>query len=162
MTANIDAVHVHFFQWAIDKMVADIRDMGTELSGIEAALDEENPIVVREYLSANDEERPIFEMMLREYKANTVLRARSSWYDWKTSIMERIRPDVRAIRDEMAADAERFRAQLGVSAKLLPDLRSRHEQLKVELASHRAAVEKIEACDRDELKELKAGVAEQK
>jgi len=161
VAANVEAVYVNFFQWAIDKMQADIADMGTELGEIEAKLDEDNPIVVREYLSAGEDERGIFEMMLREYKTNTMHCARSNWYDWKRSIMERIRPDIQQIRDEMAADAERYKAQLEASTKLLPDLRARHEALKAELAAQRAAVERIEACDQDELRELKEGVAEQ-
>lgn len=162
VAANVESVYVHFFQWAIDKMVTDIKDLQEELSSTEKVLDENNPIVVREYLSATDEDRSLFQMMLREYKANTVLRARSYWYDWKRSIMEKISPDVQSIRDEMAADAERYRSQLEITSKLVPDLRARHEALKAELAQHRAAVAEIEQCDQEELKELKAGVVEQK
>lgn len=160
--AHIEGILFNMFNWAIQKMRADIDAGKEELASTEAICDAENPAVVRDYLSANDEERHLFEFTLREFKANTQLRARSQWYDWKQSLMERILPDFREIVEEMKSDAARHAASKEVSDTLLPDLRARKAELEAELAKHRAQVAEIAACDPEELADLKAAVVEQK
>ncbi|KAL1412464.1 hypothetical protein Q8F55_000209 [Vanrija albida] len=159
--AHIEGILLNMFNWAIQKMRADIDAGKEELASTEAICDAENPAVVREYLSANDEDRQLFEFTLREFKANTQLRARSQWYDWKQSLMERIIPDFKEIVEEMKSDAARHAASKEVSDSLLPDLRARKAELEAELAKHRAQVAEIAACDPEELADLKAAVVEQ-
>lgn len=159
--ANTEAIFVNMYNWAIEKMKSDIAAGQEELDTTEKLCNEENPVVIREYLAANAEDRKLFESTLLEFKINTTGRARSQWYDWKLSLMEKIMPDVREIRDEMAADAARHAQDDASASTLLPDLRRRHDEIKSELARHRAAVVEIEKCDQDELRELKAAVVEQ-
>ena len=57
----------------------------------------DNPPVIREYLTASEEDRAIFEVLLKTYKTNTVLKAKEAWYEWKRGFLEMVRPDVEAI-----------------------------------------------------------------
>ena len=61
----------------------------------------DNPPVIREYLTASEEDRGIFEVLLKTYKTNTVLKAKQAWYEWKREFLEMVRPDVEAILGDM-------------------------------------------------------------
>jgi hypothetical protein len=63
--------------------------------------DSHNPPVITEYLAATDHERIEFERIFRALKINTQLQARGRWYEWKRGLMEKIRPDVEGILDEV-------------------------------------------------------------
>lgn len=75
-------------------MKEDIDSVQKDLVATEEVCALENPSVIREYLSASDEDKQLFEMTFKAFKTNTQLVARGEWYDWKMGLMERIRPVV--------------------------------------------------------------------
>lgn len=75
-------------------MHSDITTGLAELAQTEADCSAHNPPVIREYLSASDEDKQLFEMTFKAYKSNTQLKARERWYGWKMGLMERVREDV--------------------------------------------------------------------
>ncbi len=75
-----------------------------------------NPPVIKEYLSASDEDKLLFEMTFKAFKTNTQLKARERWYDWKMGVMEKIRPDVEEMLDGMREVGTSFP---GVSASCM-------------------------------------------
>jgi kinetochore protein Spc7/SPC105 len=75
-------------------MKDDIREGQAQLAATELDCSVHNPPVVREYLSASDEDRQLFEMTFKAFKTNTQLKARERWYDWKMGLIERVGPDV--------------------------------------------------------------------
>ena len=75
-------------------MRVDIQEGQADLLAQEEITSLHNPIVIREYLAATDDEKQIFEMTFKNFKTNTHLKARERWYDWKTSLVEKMRPDV--------------------------------------------------------------------
>lgn len=82
-------------------MKADISDSAAALAQTETDCSVHNPPVIREYLSAGDDEKKIFEMTFKAFKTNTQLRARERWYDWKMDLMARVRPDVEEVLEAM-------------------------------------------------------------
>ncbi len=48
-----------------------------------------------------------------------------------------------------------------MASEILPSLRERFSVLQLELAQEKEAVAEIAKCDQEELKDLKAGIAEQ-
>ena len=75
-------------------MKDDIKESQAQLQATEEDCDTHNPPVIREYLSATDDDKQLFEMTFKAFKTNTQLKARERWYDWKQGLMERVRPDV--------------------------------------------------------------------
>ncbi|KAL7420888.1 hypothetical protein Q5752_004842 [Cryptotrichosporon argae] len=159
--AQVHNVFLNMYNWASDKMKNDLRLGADELADTEARCSAENPPVVREYLAAPDEDRPLFEMTFKTFKTNTMLQARERWYDWKMSLMERISPDVRELREGMELDRDRVAAEMDEVDTLLPKFQERMVALKAELERERAAVREITACDQAELADYKAAIAEQ-
>lgn len=82
-------------------MKADIDSGQSDLASTESLCSMNNPPVIQEYLSASDEDKQLFEMTFKAFKANTQLKAKGRWYDWKMGLMEKILPDVREIHDGM-------------------------------------------------------------
>lgn len=60
-----------------------------------------NPMVIRHYLAATDEEKVLFEGTFKAFKTHTGLRAKERWYEWKHEIIERLRPDVENLLADM-------------------------------------------------------------
>ena len=75
-------------------MKDDIKQGQADLLATEDSCTLDNPPVIREYLSASEEDRQLFEMTFKAFKTNTQLKAREGWYDWKMSLMGKVRPDV--------------------------------------------------------------------
>lgn len=75
-------------------MKEDITQGLAEIAETEAMFSQENPPGIQDYLCAQDEERVHFEQLFKEYKTNTHLNAKTRWYDWKQSVVARIKPDV--------------------------------------------------------------------
>lgn len=75
-------------------MKHDIASGQHDLDATEQECDAENPSVIREYLSASDDDKQLFEMTFKAFKTNTQLKAKEMWYDWKLSLIERMRPEV--------------------------------------------------------------------
>jgi hypothetical protein len=86
---------------ATSKVRSDIVQCQSELTYNEQIYDKMNPPVVTEYLAANDSDRMTFEKVFRSFKVSTELKARANWYDWKFGMMEKVRPDVEEVLDEM-------------------------------------------------------------
>lgn len=68
---------------------------------LERARSLHNPLVIRHYLAATDEEKVLFEDTFKAFKTNTSLKAKERWYEWKHQIIERLRPDVEALLEDM-------------------------------------------------------------
>ena len=79
---------------AANKMREDISSGQSDLAATEQDCDLDNPPVIREYLSASDEDKQLFEMTFKAFKTNTQLKAREKWYDWKTELMGSVMPHV--------------------------------------------------------------------
>jgi kinetochore protein Spc7/SPC105 len=82
-------------------MKADITESATQLAQTETDCSVHNPPVIKEYLSAGDDEKKIFELTFKAFKTNTQLKARERWYNWKMDLMARVRPDVEEVFGQM-------------------------------------------------------------
>ena len=82
-------------------MRGDILAGNAEIQATEVDCGTRNPPVIREYLSATDEDRRLFEMTFKAYRHSGQLRARERWYGWKKMTMEQVALDVRAMVDKM-------------------------------------------------------------
>ena len=78
-------------------MKDDISSGQSDLTATENLYDLNNPPVIREYLSASDEDKQLFEMTFKAFKTNTQLKAKESWYVWKMDLLGLVRPDVKEI-----------------------------------------------------------------
>lgn len=63
--------------------------------------------------------------------------------------------------DILLQDAEIIESRRAVASDILPSLRERFSALQLELAQEKEAVAEIVKCNQEELKDLKAGIAEQ-
>ena len=78
-------------------MRADISASTSEISSIEADCAIFNPPVIREYLGATDDDKQLFEMTFKQYRANQQLIARGRFYAWKLDMLTRVGPDVEGV-----------------------------------------------------------------
>lgn len=105
--AQVMSVFHHMYSWVRDqqsgtytdpqassKMKEDITQGLAEIAETESLFSQVNPPGIQDYLCAQDEEKVHFEQLFKEYKTNTHLNAKTRWYDWKQSVVERIKPDV--------------------------------------------------------------------
>lgn len=86
---------------AANRMKIDMSESAAQLAQTEVDCSVHNPPVIKEYLSAGDDEKKIFELTFKAFKTNTQLKARERWYDWKMDLMQRVRPDVEEVLDSM-------------------------------------------------------------
>ena len=162
---------------ANSKISEEIQGSLAVLEDQERVCAEDMPIVMREYLTAPEEDRVVFEQTFQAYKAFTVLQAKERWYEWKKDLVDKTRPDVEALlvgmkevcplvcRIEAKADrqdAARLDELDQQAEALLPDLNARLLALQEELEKERAVVKEIADCDQDELAGLKEAIAEQR
>jgi hypothetical protein len=82
-------------------MKRDILATAADLQATEDDCSKHNPPVIREYLSASDEDRPLFEVTFKGFKAITQLKAKARWYSWRIDLMQRLQPDVEAVWEGM-------------------------------------------------------------
>ena len=110
--AQIQSVFLNMYTWvrpendrrgrlifgkAAKKMKDDITSGQSDLTATESLYDLNNPPVIREYLSASDEDKQLFEMTFKAFKTNTQLKAKESWYVWKMELLGLVRPDIKEI-----------------------------------------------------------------
>lgn len=92
-------------------MKRDILATAADLQATEDDCSKHNPPVIRDYLSASDEDRPLFEMTFKGFKAITQLKAKARWYGWRIDLMQRLKPDVEAVWEGMKEVSHVTRAQ---------------------------------------------------
>lgn len=157
-------------------MREDIQLVRAQLLAEEEECDARNPPVIKEYLASTDEIKALFEMTFKSFKTNTQLKTRGRWYDWKTGLFERVRPEIENVwrgvqevrrkgRSGRIAltppqDSEHLKALETVADALLPQLESRHAALQAELIKERELARELEKCNQDDLLNLRQGVAE--
>lgn len=159
--AVISTAQYNMYNWGCNQMRKDIETGQKELEQYDIDISEDNPPVVREYLAASDEDKGFFELTIKNLKTNAHLVAREKWYDWRQSIVNQLKPAVNQYLENLKEDHFRIQALRTKTAEVLPKLREQYERLQEELANERIEVAKVEECDAEELKELKAGIAEQ-
>ena len=80
---------------------SEITDCQSELTYNEKSYDQFNPAVITEYLTSNEHDRIQFEEYFKNLRIHTDLKAREVWYDWKMGMMDRVRPDVEEVLNEI-------------------------------------------------------------
>ena len=87
---------------------------------------------------------------------------RREWYDFRSSMFDALcesyARNLSGLQDDLAIATE-TRERLEDN---LPDLRARAEELKLQLEKERARQTLLEGSDKEHLKELREGIAEQK
>ena len=161
-------------------MKDDITSGQADLHETDSLCSIDNPPVIREYLSASEEDKGLFEMTFKAFKTNTQLKAKERWYDWKMSLMERVRPDVAELLEGMREvsemsicvtmycdgadekqDSRRLDEMEVQVSTVVPELHARYAALEKELERERGIVAEVASCDQAELADYKAAIAEQ-
>jgi kinetochore protein Spc7/SPC105 len=86
---------------ATTRIRSEITDCQSELTYNEKSYDQFNPLVITEYLTSPENDRIQFEDYFRNLRIHTDLKAREEWYDWKMGMMDRVRPDVEEVLNEV-------------------------------------------------------------
>ncbi|WVF67854.1 hypothetical protein IAT40_002615 [Kwoniella sp. CBS 6097] len=159
--AQINSYFINMYTWATNKLRDDIRSSSEMLADFEVQCVENQAPAIAEYLSANDDEKQLYEMAFKRFKTNTHLKAKGRWYDWRVQLLETVQPDVQNTLQGMQEDNDRLTALNNELASLNADLKARQAALQAELVKEREIVAEIAACDQSELVGYKEGIAEQ-
>ncbi|KAL6299649.1 Spc7 kinetochore protein-domain-containing protein [Sparassis latifolia] len=127
----------------------------------ERETEKDTPELFREFAAADESEKAMLVHQLKLIKANNYGTAKSQWYDWKTTWVNRLYDQAEQEFSHLESDAQVLADLMKEAQDILPALRGEYAQVMAELQQEQADISEIENSDQDFLNELKATIAEQ-
>ncbi|KZT55868.1 Spc7-domain-containing protein [Calocera cornea HHB12733] len=159
--AAVGIPQLEMYIWACQELKKNITTSQETVNSFDEQVEKNNPLLFREYMTANEEERPLMEGQLKIMKAHARLCAKEKWYQWRQGLIQDLQNTVTEHLTKLQEDHEfiqKTQAHLGAS---LPELRARHTALAEQLALERGNIKELEGDNPEQLKELREGIAEQ-
>ncbi|KZO94293.1 Spc7-domain-containing protein [Calocera viscosa TUFC12733] len=159
--AAVGIPQLEMYIWACQELKKNITTSQETVHTFDDQVERSNPLLFREYMIANEEERPLMEGQLKIMKAHARLCAKEKWYQWRQGLVQDLQNTVTEHLMKLQSDYEfiqKTQAELGAS---LPELRARHAGLAEEVALERSNIQELEGDNPEQVKELREGIAEQ-
>ncbi|KAI1947486.1 hypothetical protein LOZ57_003215 [Ophidiomyces ophidiicola] len=129
-----------------------IRSIETETYG-------ENPPLFQEYVTAPPDIRVLMDNQFRNVKCHARLLSKSMWYEWRMKLLEGLKQGLDRHVDEMAQDAKVLSRKETLLNSVVPGLAEKHENLQIDAHNLQKAVEEMENCDQEELRQTRERLA---
>jgi len=143
------------YQHACHEMKKYISDGRHFVRTMEANVEEENPMLFSEYLTAPPDQRIIMDTQFKNLKTNARLEARGEWYTWRSTLLHDLKSGLLSTLDGFRWDETKLANQEKLLDTVLPPLAEKQEALSLECKQLQQRHDELNSCDREELEEAR-------
>ncbi|KAF2501476.1 Spc7-domain-containing protein [Lophium mytilinum] len=118
---------------------------------IEADVQEENPALFNEYMSAPPDQRIVMDNQFKNMKTYARLQSKEIWYGWRSTLLRDLKAALLKTASDFNRDDALLRKQEGLLDTSLPELASKHANLEIECKQLQQRQDELTSCDREEL-----------
>ena len=122
---------------------------------IEANVEEDNPLLFSEYLTAPPDQRAIMDTQFKNLKANARLEARGEWYSWRSTLLGTLKASLLSTLNDFRHDETSLSNQEHLLDVVLPPFIEKQEQLSKEQRQLQQRHDELNSCDREELEQTR-------
>ena len=122
---------------------------------IEADVEEDNPLLFSEYLTAPPDQRSVMDTQFKNMKANARLEARGEWYSWRSTLLSTLKAGLLSTLDAFQHDEASLANQERLLDVVLPPLVEQQEQLTKQQRQLQQRHDELNSCDREELEQTR-------
>lgn len=139
------------YQHACHEMKKYISDGRHFVRTMEANVEEENPTLFTEYLTAPPDQRMIMDNQFKNLKTAARLEARGEWYGWRSTLLHDLKPGLLGTMDGFKNDEAILAKREQLLDAALPSLTATRDRLDQERSQLQQRHDEINSCDREEL-----------
>lgn len=122
---------------------------------IEANVEEENPLLFSEYLTAPPDQRAVMDIQFKNLRTNSRLQARGEWYNWRSTLLGTLKSSLLSTLESFKHDEACLLNQERLLDVVLPPLIEKHERLSTEQKQLQQRHDELNSCDREELEQTR-------
>lgn len=122
---------------------------------IEANVEEENPLLFSEYLTAPPDQRAVMDVQFKNLRTNSRLQARGEWYTWRSTLLGTLKSSLLSTLDSFKHDEACLLNQERLLDVVLPPLIEKQEGLSTEQKQLQQRHDELNSCDREELEQTR-------
>ena len=122
---------------------------------IEANVEEENPLLFTEYLTAPPDQRAVMDNQFKNLRTNSRLEARGEWYTWRSTLLGTLKASLLSTVDDFKHDEACLLNQERLLDVVLPPLIEKQKQLSTEQKLLQQRHDELNSCDREELEQTR-------
>ncbi|KAF1365801.1 Spc7-domain-containing protein [Lizonia empirigonia] len=122
---------------------------------IEANVEEENPLLFSEYLTAPPDQRAVMDIQFKNLRTNSRLQARGEWYTWRSTLLGTLKSSLLSTLESFKHDEACLLNQERLLDVVLPPLIEKHERLSTEQKQLQQRHDELNSCDREELEQTR-------
>lgn len=122
---------------------------------LEENVEEENPLLFTEYLTAPPDQRAIMDNQFKNLKTSARLDARAEWYTWRSTLLQNLKSGLLSTMADFKQDESIISGQEQLLDKVLPPLEETKKQLDEKHRSLQQRHDELNSCDREELEKTR-------
>lgn len=139
------------YQHACHEMKKFISSGRNFVRTLEENVEEENPMLFTEYLTAPPDQRAIMDNQFKNLKTSARLEARGEWYTWRSNLLRDLKSALLNTMDEFKKDESIIDGQQQLLDKVLPPLQETQTHLDKECQQLQQRHDELNSCNREEL-----------
>ncbi|OAX82214.1 hypothetical protein ACJ72_03435 [Emergomyces africanus] len=129
------------------------------IRSIETETYAENPPLFQEYVTAPPDIRLLMDNQFRNVKTHARLLSKSMWYEWRMKLLEGLKEGLDRHVEEMQNDEAVLSRKEELLDLVVPPLVEKHTKLETEAQNLQQAVDELESCDKEELRQARERLA---
>ncbi|KAL2371192.1 chromosome segregation protein [Blastomyces gilchristii SLH14081] len=129
------------------------------IRSIETETYADNPPLFQEYVTAPPDIRLLMDNQFRNVKAHARLLSKSMWYEWRMKLLEGLKEGLDRHVEEMQNDDAVLSKKEDLLDRVVPPLVEKHARLETEAQNLQRAVDELENCDKEELRQARERLA---
>lgn len=122
---------------------------------IEADVEEDNPLLFSEYLTAPPDQRAVMDTQFKNMKQHARLEARGEWYSWRSTLLGTLKAGLLSTLEDFKHDEASLSNQERLLEVVLPPLIKKQELLSTEQKQLQQRHDELNSCDREELEQTR-------
>ncbi|PGH02362.1 kinetochore protein Spc7 [Blastomyces parvus] len=129
------------------------------IRSIETETYADNPPLFQEYVTAPPDIRLLMDNQFRNVKTHARLLSKSMWYEWRMKLLEGLKEGLDRHVEEMQNDDAVLSKKEDLLDRVVPLLIEKHTKLETEAQNLQRAVDELESCDKEELRQARERLA---
>ncbi|KAG5302074.1 chromosome segregation protein [Histoplasma ohiense] len=129
------------------------------IRSIETETYADNPPLFQEYVTAPPDIRLLMDNQFRNVKAHARLLSKSMWYEWRMKLLEGLKEGLDRHVEYMQNDDAVLSKKEEILNCAVPPLVEKHTKLETESRNLQQAVDELENCDQEELRQARERLA---
>lgn len=122
---------------------------------LEENVEEENPLLFTEYLTAPPDQRAIMDNQFKNLKTSARLEARGEWYTWRSTLLQDLKSGLLSTMGDLKQDESIISGQELLLDQVLPPLMAKKERLAKENQELQQRHDELNNCNREELEKTR-------